>query len=66
MKCAMKHLIARQVQFKKKRKTPKTISLNEVVCNQTRLSFARDKPSYLQTVENFKLLTGRFLWPFQK
>lgn len=51
--------------IKKKKKT-KTISLNEVVCNQTRLSFARDKPSYLQTVENFKLLTGHFLWPFQK
>lgn len=50
----------------KKNKQTKTISLNEVVCNQTRLSFARDKPSYLQTVENFKLLTGHFLWPFQK
>lgn len=51
---------------KKKQKTLQTISLNEIVCNQTRLSFARDKPSYLQTVENFKLMTGRFLWPFQK
>lgn len=50
----------------KKKKVLKNVSQTKVTCNQPRLYFARGEPPYLQAVESFKLLTGDFLWPFQK